>query len=368
MKILLLSAYDAMSHRYWREGLVANLGHHDWTVLSLPPRHFNWRIRGSSLSWAFGERQLLGQSYDRVLATSMTDLSALRGMVPKLASVPSIVYFHENQFAYPSSSSQQTTLEPQIVNLYSALSADRVLFNSDYNRTTFINGVSQLLKKLPDYVPDNVPELLQERSQVVPVPLSDSLFVEHTEDDSKGSPLQIIWNHRWEYDKAPETLFMALSHLRRANVPFKVHVLGQQFRRMPEVFVKARSELESFIGSWGHIADDTEYRKILAAGDIVLSTAIHDFQGIAVLEAVAAGCQPLVPDRLAYRELFPHRFRYESCPEQPEKEAQILAGRLQVLAEAKSQGSFKRDVPDLNRLRWSYLGQSYDDALTAISL
>src|SRR5690606_31607509 len=56
MRILLLSAYDADSHRRWREGLVRELPQHAWTVLALPPRHFSWRIRGNALSWAFGER------------------------------------------------------------------------------------------------------------------------------------------------------------------------------------------------------------------------------------------------------------------------------------------------------------------------
>jgi len=52
MKILLLSAYDAASHRHWREMLVTGFPEHDWTVLTLPPRHFNWRMRGNALSWA----------------------------------------------------------------------------------------------------------------------------------------------------------------------------------------------------------------------------------------------------------------------------------------------------------------------------
>ncbi len=59
MRILLLSAYDAVSHRLWREGLVAALPEHNWTVLALPPRHFRWRIRGNSLSWGVGERSIL---------------------------------------------------------------------------------------------------------------------------------------------------------------------------------------------------------------------------------------------------------------------------------------------------------------------
>jgi len=95
MRILLLSAYDAHSHRRWRQGLVAAFPEWRWTVLTLPPRFFSWRVRGNSLSWAFSERETLEQSYDVLVATSMTDLSALKGLVPAL------VYCHENQFAYP---------------------------------------------------------------------------------------------------------------------------------------------------------------------------------------------------------------------------------------------------------------------------
>ena len=291
----------------------------------------------------------------------MTDLSALKGMVPKLAAVPAVVYFHENQFAYPPSSNQHGSLEPQIVNLYTALVADKILFNSDYNRTSFLDGVSNLLSRLPDYVPENVPRILQERSHVVPVPLPDNVFVAH--EGSGRDPLNILWNHRWEYDKSPEVFFMALSKLKQSGIDFRVHVLGQQFRRMPDVFREARLELDDCIGRWGYVESTAEYRTLLAQSDVVVSTAIHDFQGIAILEGVAAGCQPLVPDRLAYRELFPHRFRYAGTPSRPEQEAVVLATRLQRLTEQKAQGFFIPDVPDVTRLRWSCLGAIYNEVL-----
>jgi len=37
----------------------------------------------------------------------------------------------------------------------------------------------------------------------------------------------------------------------------------------------------------------------------VLSTARHEFFGIAVVEALLAGCLPWLPDRLSYPELLP---------------------------------------------------------------
>ncbi|MDZ7685809.1 MAG: hypothetical protein U5O39_13030 [Gammaproteobacteria bacterium] len=38
MRILLLSPYDALSHRYWREGLVAAMPEWNVTTPTLPPR------------------------------------------------------------------------------------------------------------------------------------------------------------------------------------------------------------------------------------------------------------------------------------------------------------------------------------------
>jgi glycosyltransferase involved in cell wall biosynthesis len=60
----------------------------------------------------------------------------------------------------------------------------------------------------------------------------------------------------------------------------------------------------------GHVQGRREYGKLLAAADIVLSTARHEFFGISVLEAAYAGAFPLLPKRLSYPEILsPHRFR-----------------------------------------------------------
>ena len=82
-------------------------------------------VTGNSLSWGVEERTVLGQPFDCLLATSMVDLATLKGLVPSLAGVPSLVYFHENQFDYPVSQAAHHGLEPKVVNLYSALAAQR---------------------------------------------------------------------------------------------------------------------------------------------------------------------------------------------------------------------------------------------------
>ncbi|MGB0468673.1 MAG: tRNA-queuosine alpha-mannosyltransferase domain-containing protein [Pontibacterium sp.] len=358
MKILLLSAYDAASHIYWRKGLVEQFPEHEWQVLTLPPRYFSWRIRGNSLSWALGEKAVLQQPYDLIVATSMTDLSALKGLVPALSQIPTVLYFHENQFAYPESGREYGSVEPKILNLYSALAADKVLFNTGYNRDTFLEGCRKLLKKLPDQVPPGIVDMLAGRSVVLPVPLPDSVFCLH---QSEPGPLQVVWNHRWEFDKGPELLYAAMAALAANNVPVKFHIVGQQFRHSPPVFEKIKAEFSALIGHQGFVESTEAYRVLLQQSDVVLSTALHDFQGIAVLEAVAAGALPLVPDRLAYPELFPEG----SCYNAGADETPDLVRRLTGLVVLKAQQNLPV-APCVKHLTWSRLRPAYAEVFSTL--
>ncbi|TNC79465.1 MAG: DUF3524 domain-containing protein [Oleiphilus sp.] len=366
MNILLLSPYDAKSHQYWRNALVDQFPEHHWVVKSMAPRHFAWRVRGNSLSYAFEEQKSMAQAHDLVIATSMTDLSALRGMCPRLTSIPTLVYFHENQFAYPESDKAFSSIEPRILNLYTALSADHIAFNSQYNKDSFLQGAQQLLNKLPDHAPRECLMQIERQSEVLPVPLPE---ITATGQKRRDAPLSIVWNHRWEYDKGPDILLACVRQLAAHSQPFRIHIVGQQFRSQPEGFSQIKALLGDRLGHWGHIQEQQDYQRLLLQCDVVLSTAIHDFQGIAVLEAVAAGCIPLVPDRLAYTELFPSRFRYPDTLETengvwhtcPDKEGASIATKLFHYMEQKSRGELPAP-PNLDGLRWRQLKPAYQTA------
>jgi len=366
MRILLLSAYDAASHRRWREGLIARFPEHDWQVLTLPARHFSWRIRGNSLTWAVAERAVLERAYDLLIATSMVDLASLKGLVPALARVPSIAYFHENQFAYPAGARRFESIDPQMVTLYTALAADRLAFNSDYNRRSFLAGVEQLLAKFPDAVPPGIVDLLAARSSVVPVPLEAACFVARTDaENAGGRPVHLIWNHRWEYDKGPDRLLAVVERLLERGVDVEISVLGEQFRQRPDEFDVLKRRLDARAGllrHWGHIDSIDAYRRHLRSGDVVLSTALHDFQGLSVLEAVAAGCMPLLPDRMCYPEWFPREFLYPSFVDDPDREADAAADAFERLAARLAAGEVARP-PSVRNLGWPELSDLYAELL-----
>jgi len=303
-KILIISPYDAMSHRQWREGITAEFPQISFTVVTLPPRYFAWRHRGNSLTLAFDTR--LDQHFDLILATSMTDLSALKGMQPRLAAIPAILYFHENQFAYPEANADQGQLERQLTSIYSAVTADQLVFNSNYNRKTFLEGAGALLKKMPDHVPAGVMDILGEKAKVLPVPLNNDIY----QTEQRKDRFSIVWNHRWEYDKGLQDLQEIIKALLLADIDFIFHIIGQQFRRSPEIMLENIDILGTHAGKVGFIESRTEYLALLASSHMVLSTAEHEFQGLAVLEAVACGCVPIVPHRLVYPELFEEKYCY----------------------------------------------------------
>ncbi len=360
MKALLLSAYDAVSHQKWRKSLVENLPDIDWQELVLPARYFSWRFRGNSLSFSHEYADQLNQSYDFILATSMTDLASLKGLVPSLHQSPCLLYFHENQFYYPDNQSHHGVADIQLTSIYSALAADYLVFNSEFNRTTFLTGVSEFLKKMPDHVPRGIDASFEKKSQVIPVPVD----VEKTSTHRKSSgQLQILWNHRWEYDKAPERL---LNALKQVKGEFQLHLVGQQFRHSPKVMSEFKTALtDDRISTFGYL-DLGSYQQLLSQCHLVVSTSLHDFQGLAILEASMAGCSPLVPDRLAYREIFSESFRYESFVNDEEKEAGILAEQIdERIVQFNCHG--KLPVPNnLDRFKAENLVSKYRDLFNLV--
>lgn len=317
-RILLLSAYRSDSHAAWANWLTDNIEGVDWTVRELPGRHFAWRIRGNPLSWI---DELPAQKPDLVLATSMVDLATLKGLRPELANVPSLLYFHENQFAYPLSDDQVRSVEPAMVQIYAGLAADRLLFNSAFNRDSYLEGVDALLGRMPDHVPSGIARRLAEKSAVLPVGIDPILPA-----GDKDRRL-VLWNHRWEYDKQPDLFAEAMIRLAEDGQDFRLALLGARGRKPVPALEHLRTELPERIVADGFLPKD-EYRSVVSAAGIVVSTAAHEFQGLSMLEAVSAGAIPIVPDALCYPEQYPERFRYRAGDV-----GQLASGLAEVLAD-----------------------------------
>jgi glycosyltransferase involved in cell wall biosynthesis len=315
VKILVLEPYFDGSHRSWLHGLQKHLPF-EFDLLNLAARKWKWRMRLAAPYFAEELKKLEeGTRYDRILCSSFVDVAAFRSLAPNwICQLPVNLYFHENQFAYPVRKEDERDFHFGLTNFTSALAADKVAFNTSYNKNTFINGVRQLLKICPDMKMESMIEQVEAKSTVLHPAIDFSNFSEESSSGSTsgGIPV-IIWNHRWEHDKNPEYFFETLFSLDENNVDFRLIVLGQSFERRPTIFQEAQQKLGHKILHFGFAESRKKYIEMLSKGNIVVSTANHEFYGISVIEAVRAGCIPLLPNRLSYPELFPEEYLYENA-------------------------------------------------------
>ncbi len=65
---------------------------------------------------------------------------------------------------------------------------------------------------------------------------------------------------------------------------------------MPKSFATIEKEFAGNILNWGFAESRDRYEEILAESSFIISTSIHDFQGLSVIEAADAGCTPILPE------------------------------------------------------------------------
>jgi glycosyltransferase involved in cell wall biosynthesis len=325
---------------------------HTWTVVGLSAYKWKWRMRHAPLTLADDVQQRVesGEQFDVLFVSDMLSLAEFRGLAPlSVARLPAVAYFHENQLTYPVREARERDYHFAFTNFTTAAAADAVWFNSAFHRHEFLTALREFLARMPDYQPLEVVDSIYMKSAVQP----PGIETPPQRGAHKPEPLRILWAARWEHDKGPELFFEALELLAAWQIPFRLSVVGQQFRDLPEVFAVARRRYSGRIDHWGYQANRNDYVAALSSADVIVSTALHEFFGIAVVEAIAAGAYPLLPNRLSYPEILdiaahPDRaaaFLYDG-------RAVSLANRLASLAvQLQTTGSvWAADTPALDTL------------------
>ncbi|MCH9030904.1 MAG: DUF3524 domain-containing protein [candidate division Zixibacteria bacterium] len=308
MRALFLEPFASSSHLALLDSIEALFPDWEITRHTLADRQWKWRNRTGALQ--FSQKIPNSEKYDLLLAGSLLNLSDLLALRPNLISARKLIYFHENQFAYPYRKKIAES-DKQIIynNIVSALGADWVLFNSEFNRNGFLDGCQKFLKRIPvEWDLERIHSELEAKSSVFYIPVRTNPDLEAP----RNNPPVLLWNHRWEHDKNPELFFEALFDLGNAEVEFKVIVTGEQFPLEPKIFNTAREKLSDRFLNFGFVESRNEYERLLSVADIVVSTARQEFYGISIIEAVAHGAIPVVPDDLSYPELFPEKYRYKA--------------------------------------------------------
>jgi glycosyltransferase involved in cell wall biosynthesis len=213
-----------------------------------------------------------------------------------------------------------------MINISTALAADRVAFNSEFHRTAFLTAVPEFLNRAKDCRPTGVAEKIRNKSLVL-YPGID--FSPETDFQFHEDPPLIIWNHRWGFDKNPKIFFQVLEEIDTLGLDFRLALMGENFGMIPDGFARANEIFKKRIVAFGYVPLRTDYLKHLREGDIIISTAIQENFGMSAIEAMALGCLPLLPDRLAYPEILPEEFHdqclYKNRHDLREKLTHILA-------------------------------------------
>lgn len=366
MRILALEPYYGGSHRAFLDSWIAG-SRHLWTLLTLPAYKWKWRMRHGAITLAaeVGERLTAGESWDVLLCSDMLDLAEFRGLAPgAVHALPAVAYFHENQLTYPVRVEKERDLHFGLTNLTTALAAGEVWFNSAFHRDQFLDAIPAVLKRMPDYQPFEAADQIRAKSTIQPQGIEPM----PPRGNRRRGPLRILWAARWEFDKDPETFFEALEIARAAGVEFRLSVLGERFKRVPEVFARARESFAGNIDLWGYLPRRADYVVALAEADVAVSTARHEFFGVGAVEAIAAGCFPLMPRRLAYPEILAGVGGVEACFY--DGSAGHLAARLGELSRRPDDlwgGDPERGRRAVARFEWPVLRPRLDDALEAVA-
>lgn len=331
LRILAFEPFDSGSHQAVRES-ISRHSHHEWTWFTRPGRAWKWRMRLGAIELVEAAKQAGGfdPPPDIIFVTSLLSAADLRSLLPaNLRAVPLVLYLHENQAAYPSSSRGEVDPKRDVhfalTNLTSALAADLVIFNSDWNRRSLLDGLAKILDHAPDTAVGEWRTAIESRSTVIwpPVePPPPAAVDENDESRVLHNSIRVVWPHRWEHDKGPDEL---LEIAERWTEPLNLRwtILGEQFSKLPPALSEFRVRFADSIDHMGFEPDRQRYWQHLHRCDWVLSTAKHEFFGIAVVEALLAGCLPWLPDRLSYPELLPPSARNISPAETPEDPAKV---------------------------------------------
>ncbi len=373
MNVLALEPWYGGSHQNFLDGLVSR-SRHRFELVTMAARFWKWRMQGGAVTLARKSREIFDTGFepDVIFATDMVNLPAYLSLTrDRLANVPVVLHMHENQLTYPVQIETERDLTYSYINYLSVLAADKVVFNSHFHRDSFLDALPGLLRVFPDYTHLNSVQAIRDKSSVLHLGIDLSSHDEYRSEgrsagytrDNRG-PI-VLWNHRWEYDKDPAAFFRMMNRLDDAGSQFRLILAGEHFSEQPAEFDRAFERYADRILHYGYAEDFHEYSTLLHRADIVVSTARHEFFGVAMMEAIYCGCHPVLPDRLSYPELIPESLHkpllHAPCLYSNEDELFSILQRLLAGKERPLPQDTLRAIPA--HLDWESHVEHYDAVL-----
>ena len=360
MKFLVVESFYSGSHKLFADGLLSHTTH-QVALYSMPGQNYRWRMLGAAVHLSRTIQDL--DRFDGIMVTDMFNLCDFKAIVGP-AVPPVMVYFHENQLTYPHPAGDKSTQMLGMINITTAMAADHVVFNSYIHKESFLKAIPIFLNRCPDLQLEGLAEKIRQKSAVL-YPGVDAAPASASKVSRQTYPPLIIWNHRWGYDKNFELFFKILEKVRKAGLDFRLALLGENFGKIPDAFSAAKAVFGDKILQFGYVEDRATYFEWLHRGAIVISTATQENFGISVIEAMAAGCLPLLPCRLSYPEILPPPlhdfFLYQNQHDLFEK----LCHMILHLSDYDPAGRELRKV--MTAFSWENAIKGYDRALSRLT-
>merc|ERR1712141_68237 len=159
-KVIIIEPFYGGSHKQLIDFL-QTLPNLEIELHTLPAKKWHWRARTSALylSQVIPKIETMGTNRkpprDILFCSSVLNLCELCSLRPDLMEIAKkVVYFHENQLAYPVQSVKERDYQYGYNNISTCLTADQVVFNSAYNLNSFLDHMKPFLNIQPSYQAD----------------------------------------------------------------------------------------------------------------------------------------------------------------------------------------------------------------------
>ncbi|CAN5591289.1 DUF3524 domain-containing protein [soil metagenome] len=242
-----------------------------------------------------------------IICSGPLNVSAFVAMLPPgWAAIPRVVYFHESQWTYPAED-----YDPRpflLAHLDAVALADEVWFNSRYHLETFWSAaISPAAPHRIRNLASRLHSAFEPKCKVMypPVWIDTDTLARKPDQPGRG----LLWNARWELDKRPDTFVQFLDILTAAGQDFDLLVLGTGSTGTEDIETGLKQHAHR-ASLPGHFEDRSTYEAALTSAGIFVSTANHEFFGVAALEAALSGLVPVLPANLAYPETLPSAYFY----------------------------------------------------------
>lgn len=268
---------------------IARCSRHRWNILKLPARRIERRLMVSATWFAECLQRVEVGDVDVLFVSEVLNLAHLRQLVPWLADVPSVVYFHDNQL--PPAVPNRRDLPGDLVNLNSAMAATEAWFNSLCNLRTFLSRASAMVMRNQDLLGLNPLPGLTAKAHLVPPPIDMGMIHELADSGIQRDDRSVLIDARGA-DAA--TISMAMSRLRKRKEVTRITTIGQVPDQATGANLMVIDERD----------EAAQTRAMLSAG-VMASARQGAVADDVTIKGLAAGCHPVVPSDGVYPELLP---------------------------------------------------------------